>query len=123
MSNLFKCHHWLVDVNASLDKDEEKVRCDDKDCRYRDDDVRFGCVLCQVHRFPEGMTLDQIGELYGLTRERIRQVEESALGKLGLSRGKDLKAFFKDIHDREDDDAQGISLRPDGKVNKSGGCE
>ncbi|WP_176761636.1 sigma-70 family RNA polymerase sigma factor [Tessaracoccus oleiagri] len=33
-------------------------------------------------------TLDEIGRLYGLTRERIRQVQKAALGKLSLSYSK-----------------------------------
>ena len=35
-----------------------------------------------THVHPDGLTLDQVGEFYGLTRERIRQLEEGALRKL-----------------------------------------
>ena len=40
----------------------------------------------------EGMTLDAIGQSYGLTRERIRQIEKKALEKLG-SRLKKIESF------------------------------
>ena len=42
-----------------------------------------------------GMTLEQIGQEYGLTRERIRQIEAKALRKLRHpSRAKKLRDFL-----------------------------
>jgi RNA polymerase primary sigma factor len=38
------------------------------------------------------LTLDEIGELYGLTRERVRQIKERALRRLRKS--SDLKAYL-----------------------------
>lgn len=35
-----------------------------------------------VRAHPEGMTLEQIGEVLGLTRERVRQIEVTAVRKL-----------------------------------------
>lgn len=35
-----------------------------------------------VRRNPEGMTLEQIGALMNITRERVRQIEATALRKL-----------------------------------------
>ncbi len=35
-----------------------------------------------VQAFPDGLTLEQIGWLFGLTRERVRQIEGVALRKL-----------------------------------------
>lgn len=58
---------------------------EDKGCRY--------IVACH----PDGLTLDQVGQLFGVTGERIRQIEEKALRKL---RGEakrldlDLRDFF-----------------------------
>lgn len=39
------------------------------------------CVLILSNRGP--YTLEEIGQMMGLTRERIRQIEESAMYKLG----------------------------------------
>lgn len=39
-----------------------------------------------VESHPEGMLLEEIGELMGLTRERVRQIEEAALRKLKRQR-------------------------------------
>ena len=45
----------------------------------------------------EALTLDRIGSLIGVTRERVRQIKESALGKLRhTSRAKVLRALAED---------------------------
>ena len=45
----------------------------------------------------ESMTLDEIGKIYGVTRERIRQIEAKALRKLRHPiRGRKLKCYFEE---------------------------
>ena len=52
--------------------------------------LRFGLTDGQPR------TLDEIGQVYGVTRERIRQIEAKALRKLRHpSRSKRLKAFVE----------------------------
>jgi RNA polymerase primary sigma factor len=36
-------------------------------------------------REPAPMTLDQIGRMFGVTKERVRQIERKAFGKLRLA--------------------------------------
>lgn len=69
--------------------------CQNKDCRHhvlwRDLDLpkgketpvslSFSNCMCLINRT---FTLEEIGELWGLTRERIRQIEERAQIKIGL---------------------------------------
>jgi RNA polymerase primary sigma factor len=50
--------------------------------------LRFG-----IGNGQEGLTLEQIGERFALTRERIRQIEAKALRK--LRHGEDLRAFVR----------------------------
>lgn len=45
--------------------------------------VQTNCALDFVDDNPDGMTLDDVGKICGLTRERIRQIEEAATRKLG----------------------------------------
>ena len=41
------------------------------------------------------MTLEEIGERFGLTRERVRQIKEKAIRKLkNHSRSKNLKSYL-----------------------------
>ena len=49
-------------------------------CRYHLGPARESCALDLAGR--GGMTLDEIGALLGVTRERIRQIEGTALAKL-----------------------------------------
>lgn len=42
------------------------------------------CALDEVDANPDGMTLDDAGQRFGVTRERARQIEESALRKVRL---------------------------------------
>lgn len=43
---------------------------------------RPSCVIDVVDAHPEGLTLDEVGQLFGVTRERIRQIESKALARL-----------------------------------------
>jgi len=52
--------------------------------------LRFGLPNGRAH------TLQEVGEMIGLTRERIRQIEKEALGKLRHSaRSNELKEFYE----------------------------
>lgn len=39
---------------------------------------------------PDGMTLEQVGEVLGLTRERVRQIEHAAIAKIKRTRRREL---------------------------------
>lgn len=47
-------------------------------------DMEHSCSLDLVDRHPGGMTLEESGAVLGLTRERVRQVEDIALDKIRL---------------------------------------
>ncbi len=49
----------------------------DNSCRYEDD---FTCRVF-VSMYPQGQSLAMIGELMGISRERVRQIEARALKK------------------------------------------
>lgn len=44
----------------------------------------------------QGMTLDQIGQMFGVTKERVRQIERRALSKIRASLGEDHAQFAVD---------------------------
>jgi hypothetical protein len=41
-----------------------------------------GCALDVAKAAPEGLPLEEVGKLLGVTRERVRQIEERALEKM-----------------------------------------
>lgn len=43
-----------------------------------------GCVFALLRANPDGLTLEEVGRVFGLTRERIRQIEAVAIRKLRL---------------------------------------
>ena len=50
-------------------------------------------------RLSQGLTLEEVGKEFNITRERIRQIEAKALRKLRhQSRSKILKGFLNDIN-------------------------
>ena len=56
--------------------------------------MRFGLEDGSEH------TLEEVGELFAVTRERIRQIEAKALRKLRQpSRSRKLKSFLEDVHE------------------------
>lgn len=63
-------------------------------------------VSCQlfVGAFPDGMSLEEIGDAMGVTRERIRQIETRALPKLGkrLALAGVSEADFRELMARRD---------------------
>jgi hypothetical protein len=54
--------------------------CRRSECRHHMVHPKHSCVLDLADR--GGMTLEEVGEVFGLTRERIRQIEGIAFRKL-----------------------------------------
>lgn len=94
----------------------------------------YGCNLTEKERQviilryglsgKEPMVLREVGKLFGVTRERIRQIEEKALRKLRNSRHKNLVAGYIDVSNKPQKDAlaageklKGIDFIP--RVNKT----
>lgn len=51
------------------------------------------CPESHLYRRDEGLTLAELGALMGLTRERVRQIERKAMGKLKIRMAKDPELF------------------------------
>jgi len=88
---------WLRDTGAPIDATTPWER-DDR-CWY--------VVACH----PTGITLDQIGTLLGLCRERIRQIERDALRKLAQAHP-ELRGYLAELDRRwpsDWDDAEDVA--------------
>ena len=53
----------------------------------------LGCPESALYQGTEGLTLAEVGELMGVTRERVRQIELRALAKLKVRLAKDEQLF------------------------------
>jgi hypothetical protein len=79
-------HHLYLDVNPETGS--IKVNFPDKEPW----ELKDTCALDVAER--GGVTLEEVGELLNLTRERVRQLEVEGLGKLREAAGKhELDAF------------------------------
>ena len=75
-------------INESLSKDIERALATLTE-RERDIIRLFFGIQCQE------MTLEEIGEKFGLTRERVRQIKEKAIRRLRhTSRSKLIKTYL-----------------------------
>jgi DNA-directed RNA polymerase sigma subunit (sigma70/sigma32) len=74
-------HHLFLDVNQETGS--IKLNFPDKEVW----ELRETCALDVAER--GGLTLEEVGEILNLTRERIRQVEAAGLQKLLLVSEKD----------------------------------
>lgn len=71
-------YHGRCDACASVHEDLSDSPAIDALTRWEEDEIAQAVVALN----PDGATLEQVGELIGVTRERVRQIEDKALAKL-----------------------------------------
>ena len=76
-----------IALNTTCFAEHEKrnVACQKKSCRqWVESNCNMNCVIIAANRNDEGMTLQQIGDMFGITRMRICQLEKASLQKLSV---------------------------------------
>lgn len=78
----------IEDKNSSIEEEvfstREKVKSEIDDMLSKLDDREREIIECYfgINKDYEGMTLEAIGDKYGLTKERIRQIKEKAIRRI-----------------------------------------
>lgn len=90
----YQCRHhlWAVEARAG-----RRQRADETTWRSAPTPVVLQhspetCALDQVDAEPDGLDREKVGKLLGLTRERVRQIEEAVVEKLRRRRALDDEA-------------------------------
>lgn len=70
--------------NKLIDKLFEKYRESIKDPAKAERDIRVICARFGLYPFARSYTLQEVGEIFNVTRERIRQIESKTMRKLKI---------------------------------------
>jgi len=68
------------EIRYCYDRPED---CKNKDCRFYVEDYPTRCILRVIK--PEGMTITEIAEVLGISKQRVEQLEKNALRKIALA--------------------------------------
>jgi|TARA_Y100000310_G_C20028425_1_gene510649 hypothetical protein len=80
-NNDISCKKTNVDKTCYELHDIHNVPCKKSDCRHWIESKNcHNCILISAKNGPK--TLQEIGDMYGITRMRICQIEKNAIGKL-----------------------------------------
>ena len=79
----------LVDIVAGTtcfaEHEKREISCQKKSCRqWMDSTCHMNCAIIAANQNDEGMTLQQIGDIFGITRMRICQLEKASLQKISV---------------------------------------
>ncbi len=102
----------FLPIKDIIDKQAQRC-CLDKSCQYWSPPTGLKgryvmhCILMRCQAFGlvdhKSLTLEEVGRIYGCTRERVRQIQDRALQRLRhQSRMKQLKIFQERIPDYRD---------------------
>jgi len=65
--------------------EKRNLTCEKKSCRlWMSSGDYLNCAAVAANRNDEGMTLQQIGDIFGITRMRICQLEKASLQKISM---------------------------------------
>ncbi len=65
--------------------EKRNTTCGKKSCRqWMNSDSNLNCAVIAANRNDEGMTLQQIGDIFEITRMRVCQLEKASLQKISV---------------------------------------
>jgi DNA-directed RNA polymerase sigma subunit (sigma70/sigma32) len=75
----------VVGTTCFAEHEKRMVKCEKRACRqWMNSACHMNCAVIAASQNDEGMTLQQIGDIFGITRMRVCQLEKASLQKMSV---------------------------------------
>jgi DNA-directed RNA polymerase sigma subunit (sigma70/sigma32) len=75
----------VIGTTCFAEHEKRGAQCQKKSCRqWMNSTCHMNCAIIAANQNDEGMTLQQIGDIFGITRMRICQLEKASLQKMSV---------------------------------------
>lgn len=83
MSNISE--EVVFGTTCFAERDKRNITCDKKSCRqWMPSSNYLNCAIIAANRNDDGMTLQEIGDIFEITRMRVCQLEKASLQKISV---------------------------------------
>ena len=89
-----RCRHHLL---VELERTHRRARMPPPEL----DDLEHSCALDLADQNPGGLTLDAVAQVFGCTRERVRQIQGTALAHMARKLGRFALDVRQHLRDRD----------------------
>lgn len=80
-----KLDEILVGTTCFVEHEKRGAQCSKKSCRqWMNSPCYFNCAVIASNKNDDGMTLQQIGDIFDITRMRVCQLEKASLQKISV---------------------------------------
>ena len=75
----------VVGTTCFAEHEKRSVQCQKRSCRqWMNSSCNLNCAIVAANKHDDGMTLQQIGDIFDITRMRVCQLEKASLQKISV---------------------------------------
>lgn len=75
----------LVGTTCFTEHEKRSLSCEKRSCRqWMNSSCYLNCAVIAANRNDDGLTLQQIGDIFDITRMRVCQLEKASLQKISV---------------------------------------